>query len=165
MLYTTFVRPHLEYASVVWNPYNKQDIKVLESVQRRATKLCPELRGLRYEDRLDKLGLTTLVDRRERGDAIQMYKIVHGRNAIDWYHPILTSNPVLSGPASNLRRNGMLVRQLTSIRQREFFFNNRIVGLWNGLPDYVKKSESVNGFKNNYDKHKQSSLGTTIAGE
>ena len=51
-LYPTYVRPHLEYCSTVWNPYKKKDIRRLEQVQRRATNFVPELRHLNYESRL-----------------------------------------------------------------------------------------------------------------
>ena len=37
-LYTTFVRPHLEYAQVVWSPKLRKHSKLLEDVQRRATR-------------------------------------------------------------------------------------------------------------------------------
>jgi len=37
LLYTVFVRPHLEYANSVCCPYLKQDIRAIERVQRRAT--------------------------------------------------------------------------------------------------------------------------------
>ena len=51
-LYTTFVRPRLEYAVPVWDPHLK-DILALESVQRLATKICTKAwHGVPYEDRL-----------------------------------------------------------------------------------------------------------------
>ena len=44
--------------------YLRKDIDMLEKIQRRATKLIPELRDLRYEERLKECGLTTLETRR-----------------------------------------------------------------------------------------------------
>ena len=38
-LYFSLVRPHLEFASSVWNPYRQGDISILEKVQRRASKI------------------------------------------------------------------------------------------------------------------------------
>ena len=48
-LYTSLVRPHLEYAVQAWNPHYREDIKILESVQRRATRIPIILRNLSYE--------------------------------------------------------------------------------------------------------------------
>ena len=63
ILYTTYVRPHLEYCSSAWNPCTETDIDSLKSVQKIANKLVPQLRSLHYEQRLAALGLTTLEDR------------------------------------------------------------------------------------------------------
>ena len=56
---------------------------MLAKIQRRATKLIPGLRDLRYEERLKQCGLTTLKMRRLRGDHIEVFKILNGYENID----------------------------------------------------------------------------------
>ena len=82
-LYKAIVRPHLEYCIQAWRPYRKKDIDTLERIQRRATKIIPELRYLSYEERLKECGLTTLETRRLRGDQIEVFKILNGYENID----------------------------------------------------------------------------------
>jgi len=48
----TFVRPILEYCSVVWSPGFKKDIVRIEAVQRRFTKRISGLSKLSYEERI-----------------------------------------------------------------------------------------------------------------
>ena len=67
-LYTTLVRPHLEYAQSVWSPHLRKHIKQLENVQIRATKLVGGMKNPDYSERLRKLDLPTLLHHRERGD-------------------------------------------------------------------------------------------------
>ena len=66
-LYKAIVRPHLEYCIQAWNPHLRKDLDMLDKIQRRATKLIPELRDLTYEERIKECGLTTLETRRLRG--------------------------------------------------------------------------------------------------
>ena len=70
IIYSTFVRPRLEFVSSVWNPHLEYDLKTLESVQHRLT-LTRKSHDLPYEKRLERLGLTDLKTRRERGDFIK----------------------------------------------------------------------------------------------
>ena len=62
----------------------KQDMEKLEKVQRRATKMIQGYKDLSYEERLKRCGLTTLGKRRKRGDLIKAYKIITGKEAIQW---------------------------------------------------------------------------------
>ena len=62
-LFKAIVRPHLEYCIQAWKPYRKKDTDKLERIQRRATKIIPELRDLSYESHLLQGGLTALETR------------------------------------------------------------------------------------------------------
>ena len=39
-LYLTIVQPHLEYAGEVWDPHLDKDIKLIEKVQKFASRVC-----------------------------------------------------------------------------------------------------------------------------
>jgi Reverse transcriptase (RNA-dependent DNA polymerase) len=147
-LYTTYIRPHLEFAAPACNAYNKQDSDLIESVQRSATKVPHSLKGLCYEDRLKRLHLTTLVDRRQRADCIQQFKIEHGLDRIKW-HVEQESVP----PRHHHRKR--LHRELVAnCQMRHDFFTNRVANAWNDLDDTTVQQLSVNGFKNHYDRQK-----------
>ena len=60
-----------------------KDIDSIERIQRRATKIIPELSNLIYEERLKECGLTTVETKRLRGDQIEIFKILNGYENID----------------------------------------------------------------------------------
>ena len=84
ILYKTYIRPNLEFVIQAWSTYLDKDIKIMEKIQRQATKMVPALRHLQYEDRLKKLGIYSLAARRLRGDLIETFKLLHGHTNIDY---------------------------------------------------------------------------------
>jgi len=61
------------HANSVWCPHKLGDIKEIEKVQKRATKLVINLKKISYTNRLHRLKLPTLKYRRLRGDMIWKY--------------------------------------------------------------------------------------------
>jgi hypothetical protein len=152
-LYCTYVRPHLEFAAQAWSPYLQHDIAVLERVQNRATKWIASLRQLDSDERLERLGLTTLKERRERGDMIFMYQQRCGAVDITFPCPI-PSAPSLAvdGPAGGIRGHSARLWQPTAQHAaRRNFFTHRVVPYWNRLPADVVNAPSVDCFKSRYD--------------
>ena len=88
-LYKVYVRPHLEYCVQAWSPYHKADMEKLEKVQKRAVSMMAGLRSKNYADKLKEIGLTSLEDRRSRGDMIQTFRIINGIDKVEtetWFN-------------------------------------------------------------------------------
>jgi len=149
VIYRTYIRPHLEYCIQAWSPHLMKDIQCLERVQKSATNLIPALKKYSYTDRLKKLGLTTLQTRRVRGDMIQAYKIMTGKDKIDreQFFQLADSNYGLRGHSLKIRKDR------PNLDIRKHFFSQRVVNAWNKLPQHVVDAPSVNCFKNRLDKH------------
>ena len=153
-LYKVFVRPHLEYAVQAWCPYLAKDIEVMEKVQRRMVRQIRNLQGT-YEEKLRKLDLTTLKERRERGDCIETFKMLNGFSHVD-YHIWFRLIDRTVGPETRLSSDPCALElQPSRLDLRKNFFSVRVPPIWNALPLAVRQSRSVNQFKNQYDMFKK----------
>ena len=74
----SLVRPHVKYCYPIWNPHYIKDIKLVDGVQRRSTKLVWGMGNLHYEERLKKRGLMRLDRRRVRSDLLETSNIING---------------------------------------------------------------------------------------
>ena len=150
-IYICLIRPHLEYCVQLWSPVAAHGswgtIYEIEKVQRKFTNLIDDIGTLQYGTRLAELNLTTLAERRIRGDLIETFKIVN--NVVDYGHDIFT----LGRSGRNIVSCGLKV---SSFRKK--FFSERVIQYWNVLPNFVKLSSSVNSFKANLSLHKSQQL-------
>ena len=151
-LYKAIVRPHLEYCIQAWRPYRKKDIDTLERIQRRATKMIPELRDLSYEERLKECGLTTLQTRRLR-DQIEVFKILNGYENID-------RNMFFSLKKDSRTRGHevKLVKDQCRLDIRKHSFSQRTINEWNKLSTDCVTASSMNMFKNKVDISQEGGL-------
>jgi len=145
-IYKALVRPKLDYCVQAWRPYLKKDVEQLEKVQRRATKFISECKGLNYMERLKVTGLSTLEQRRDRGDMIEVFKTLKGFNRVE-------SNRFFNFAEDSRTRghNMKLVKERARLDSRKYYFTNRVINKWNSLPQYVVDAPSINAFKNRYD--------------
>ena len=150
LLFKSMVRPILEYGHCVWKPDEEKQKGLcvkLENVQKRATKLLGEIKELPYPERLKKLKLPSLEHRRKRGDAIEVYKFLHGKYKVQ--SPTLELNKDTKTRGHSLK----LAKARPRLNLRGNYFSNRVVNLWNSLPGEVVTAPSVDAFKARLDKH------------
>ena len=70
--------PHFLCSYVhTWFPHKIKPVLKLKRIQRIATKMVAELEDLTYEERLKEMHLTTLKEKRERGNLITIYKLMN----------------------------------------------------------------------------------------
>ena len=147
-LYNSFVRPHLEYCVQAWRPHLRHDINMLESVQRRATKLIPEIRNKPYEERLKLLNMFPVEYRFLRGDLIETYKLINGIDKVElnsFFH-LRTDNKTRGHSLT-------LEKPRVNLDIRKYSFSCRIVNEWNALPEQLVCSENLEIFKQGLDKY------------
>ena len=83
-LYNQRIRPHLDYGMAACPPGTSAEAKkTLEAIQSKATALVHGLKTRNAEERRKALGLMTLQQRRERGDLMEVFKILNGMTRID----------------------------------------------------------------------------------
>lgn len=145
-LYNSLVRPLLEYAVQFWSPTLRQDVKRLEQVQARATKLVPEIRFKGYARRLEDLGLFTLEQRRMRGQLIETFRILRGFCQVDPEDYFVLC-------VNSTRNHGWkVVPPRFNTSHMENFMLVKICNVWNRLPENVVNSLTIDTFKRRLDK-------------
>ena len=147
-LYKALIRPILDYGNSVYYPTTKKSKHIIENVQRRASKIVPQLKELPYSVRLQELNLPTTEYRHQRGDKILLFKMIH---RIDYYD--FTRMFSFSTNPHELRGNmDKLIKPQASKSVCLNSFSNRVINTWNALPNSVLCADSVNTFQSKLDK-------------
>lgn len=141
--YITYIRPLLEYNSIIWSPCLKKYIDLIENIQRRFSKRIPSLRSMSYLERLACLDIQPLELRRLHFDLIYYYKIL---NNLTPHDPTTVFS--FHTPSTPLRNTTVLIQKPTK-GSKSFFssFSNRSVDCWNSLPSETRLLRTLGSFK------------------
>ena len=145
-----YVRPDIEFAVQAWSPWYAKDIDLLEKVQMRAVNMVVGLVSTSYEGKLRELNLTSLSERRARGDMIQVWKYLHKQNP-GGERLFKMSNEQHTRLSRHTFKPWNISRPHANLDVRRNFFTMRVVDKWNSLPHEVQDAEDLNQFKNPYD--------------
>ena len=136
---TTTIRQKLKYAEVIWSPHKKMHVLKLERIQQIATKTVLELEDLTYEERLKEMHLTTLKERKERGDLITVCKLMNYLEKTDRKYLLLRRK----GEARNVRDTRKLQKGICLNDTKKYSFPQRSIDTWTGLKEEVIMAKNV----------------------
>ena len=147
--YTTLVRPLLEFAPSVWDPYVQKDIKKVEMVQRRAARYVTNWyhNTSSVTDMLNHLQWTSLETRRQHQRLVMLYKIHHDIVAV----PAAT----YMTPATRITRHTHpLTYQVPTYATDygRFSFFPRTIQDWKNLPRHVAEAPSPDSYRAHLSK-------------
>ena len=149
LFYTTCIRPHLEYACQLWDPYTSKNWLSLEAVQKFACKVCLKMWDLDYNTMLQLLNLPPLSVRREYLKLTAMYNILNGYS----YYPsgifVQSNNHYYSSQSTNVN----FVRPYARTNYLYYSFVPNVVHAWNNLPYFIKTSPCISTFKSSLLYH------------
>ena len=117
---------------------------MIEKVQHR---LMPGIRQLIYEERLRRLGLLTLEERRNRADILEVFKMKAGLSDI----PLCTFFKLTSNSRTR-DHSWKIVKRRSLLDIRKYFFSERVVYRWNSLSQEDVDQTTLNGFKKALEK-------------
>ena len=150
-LFVMYVRHHLEYCVQAWAPWTAADEALIESVQKRAVRMTSGLSGATYEEKLREVGMMSLAERRQRGDMIEVWKLMNGHEKVDVTQILSLAGQHCERSTRSVANLG-LVQTAASLDLRKNFFSNRVVTPWNRLDPVIKHAQTLDAFKASYDK-------------
>ena len=131
IFYNTLVRPILEYASPVWSPRLAKDIREIEKVQRRPSRIAlgQRRKEMAYEDSCKILKWNSLERRREFLSLVECFKIVFNMKGLNFtdYFELCRSTKTRSNHQYKIQT------KLVKLICYKYSFFVKIIKVWNDL--------------------------------
>ena len=141
-LYQSLVRPHMEYASEVWDPHTQKNRNKLEDIQKFACKIATRRWDLGYQELLELTGIPSLATRRLHLKLCTLYKIVY--NLCSFPSGILVPRANYSQRTSHPLQFHQPHAYTNSF---QYSFVPHAISMWNSLPWSTVSAQSLFLFK------------------
>ena len=109
------------------------------------------LRSTTYQDKLKELGLTTLEERRIRGDMLLTWRARSGNLGLGPNYWFTSSDRQCNVATRQSSSVGCVTKPRYNLDIRKNFYTVRAVDTWNSLPADIKQCGDINTFKEKYD--------------
>ncbi len=160
-LYNAMVKTSLSYGSIIWSYGTKKNLKLVEAVQRRATKYISNNYTLDYKSRLKICNLLPFSYTKEIYDICFLYKCIHN------FYNININNYLNFYDASTSRtrfgQRPYTIKAPPRGRTRvKDFYSKRILKIWNDLPadivNIIPSNNLILPFKRRVREHYKNKL-------
>lgn len=155
ILFSSHVRPILEYGQPATFPQTKGEADRIERVQRRGSKWIKNIRHLPYEQRLSSLNMFSLCYRRRRGDLIFTRRILRGQygEELSKFFHRNTDGPTRGHSQKLYKPRRLRLRPSATL-------STRVINDWNNLPSEVVEANGEDCFKRLLDDYSRSKSDT-----
>ena len=132
-LYLAMVRPHLEYASPVWNPSTRKQVNMIEDVEKFAMKVVTRRWTAGYQEVLNMVNIPSIESRMLQSSMCTLYKIIH---------VLLFSRHCLTETQFSKRsdREFLLHQPFAGTKAFHSSFVPHATNIWNTLPERLVTS-------------------------
>ena len=149
LFYNAYIRPHLEYCSVIWGNSTNLNIKKMTKLQRRACKLILGSEYRHLDEACDRLKILSFNESVFLNKAKMMYKIANNiapSYLINLFQMRNSSDDTISSLRSVTNRNFLIPKPKLNLFKNSLSYSGAII--WNSIPLEIKNSNSLNMFVN-----------------
>jgi hypothetical protein len=147
LFFNGHIKPHFDYASIVWDGLSDNLFKRLNSLHRRAVKLINPNKQLTTDEKYTAIGMLSLQQQLLYNKSVMMYKTINKQMPLYLIDMFKTS----PSPYSIYKQNLILPKARLDISKTSFSFAGASV--WNSLPQHVKAHYTISSFKTSLVRH------------
>ena len=150
-IYTSYIRPQLEYSAVIYNNCTREQSRRLEACQRKAAIACTRAyRRTNTENLLNELGWSKLEDRRTYCGQVMLYKITNGLTP-NYLQELLPARQGQNTTYPSRRENSFIPIRANTTKYYTSFIPS-VVRKWNTLDATLQTAPSLDTFKDRLKK-------------